>query len=107
VSGKRGTAHLAEREAESRRKARGLCCSKDWGFSEDFSEKIQEASQGKTVKLFLGSHSNFTISSARAKTIDAVELGVHKQRSPLIALLDLRCAFKPRPVLQCAALHRT
>jgi hypothetical protein len=50
---------VATREVESRRKARRLCCSKDWGFSEDFSEKIQEAAQGQTVKLLLGSHSIF------------------------------------------------
>jgi len=50
---------VAEREVESWRKASRLCCSKDWGFSEEFSETIQEATQGKTVKLLLGSHSIF------------------------------------------------
>jgi hypothetical protein len=47
---KRRTARLAARETESWRKAGRLCSLKDYGFSEDFSEEAQEATQGKTLR---------------------------------------------------------
>src|SRR5262249_46245662 len=41
---------MAEREVESGRKARRLCCSQNGGFPQGLPQQIQETSQGHTLK---------------------------------------------------------